>query len=357
MALNETRWIWTETPIAELWRHLGQYRYPPNISRYLAERGIVLTPGVENYVAGSIGQADAYFNAGLSAPIDISPLLLYYGATSLLSGAAALMAGQPLKIESHGMAIGFGAGSAPRVSDVEVVVRNTMGSGLMHLAKVYDDGGVLPSQSAWRVGELLASLPDLKDDVRLCLPSEPPFVLRMQLVQAGPSTASRIQLHEFGGADVDATLARVIDLKTAFLPRQHVNDAVVLYPRVNGDRIHVESLSGAHALLVAHEKGKSLITTNQIVNMLMILFALGNISRYSPGLWHPFVRNDSTGERLLVERFLSLATRWLPNLVLNAIRGESVRFTSEATQYRRAQSPVGREEVSELVREAMDDRT
>ena len=90
--------------------------------------------------------------------------------------------------------------------------------------------------------------------------------------------------------------------------------------------------------------------------MLMILFALGNISRYNPELWHPFVRTDATGERLVVERFLSLATRWLPNLVLNAIRGESVRFTAEATPQQRAQSPVSREEVSELVKEAMDDR-
>ena len=182
VSLNENRWIWTETPIAELWRHLGQYRYPPNINRYLAERGIALTPGIENYVAGSIGQADAYFNAGLSAPLDISPLLLYYGATSLLSGAAALMAGQPLKIDSHGMVIGPGASSVTRVSDIEVVVRNTNGSGLKQLVSVYDIDCELPAQSAWRIGELLASLPDLKDeDVRLCLPSEPPFVLRMQI--------------------------------------------------------------------------------------------------------------------------------------------------------------------------------
>jgi hypothetical protein len=356
LAPNETRWIWTETPVAELWRHLGQYRYPPNISRYLAERGLVPASGIENYVAGSIGQAEAYFTAGLSAPLDISPLLLYYGTTSLLSGAAALMTGQPLAIDSHGMAISPSAGSAARVSDVEVVVRNTNGSGLKHLASVYDVGCALPPQSAWRVGELLASLPDLQEDVRLCLPTEPPFVLRMQMAQAGPATASRIPLREFGSADVDATLARVADLKAAYLQPQSVSNAIVLYQRINGKRIHVESLSGAHALLVCHQKDKNLVTTNQIVSMLMALFALGNVSRYSAELWHPFVRTDSTGERLLVERFLSLVVRWLPNLVLNSIRSESVRFTAEATPEPRAPSPVSREEVGELVKEAMSDR-
>ena len=81
----------TETPELEQWRLLGQFRYAPNIRRYLAEHGLIPAfHGIEDYVCGSIGQAEAYYQAARVAPLDISPLLLYYGTTSLLAGAAAL---------------------------------------------------------------------------------------------------------------------------------------------------------------------------------------------------------------------------------------------------------------------------
>jgi hypothetical protein len=60
--------------------------------------------------------------------------------------------------------------------------------------------------------------------------------------------------------------------------------------------------------------------------LLMSLYALGYISRYRPELWNPFVRNDATGERMVVERLLSIALRYTPNLVLNVIYNERLSF-------------------------------
>ena len=58
----------------------------------------------------------------------------------------------------------------------------------------------------------------------------------------------------------------------------------------------------------------------------MGLFALGTLSRYHPSFWNPFVTRDSTGEKLIVEKFISVARRQIPNLVLNLLEGEQISF-------------------------------
>lgn len=353
--MPDIRWIRTETPEAEQWRQLGQYRYSPNVRRYLAERGLIpAAAGIEDYVSGSIGQAEAYYNAAKVAPLDISPLLLYYGTTSLLSGAAALMRGHPLPIDNHGMAVSAPAG-VTRMSDVEVVVRNTRGSGLHELAGIYGNSPHLPGQSKWTVGELLASLPDLKDDVQLCIPEATPFALRLDTVRKGSFELERILLTEFGMGEINTTLARVVGFSGAYLRPQHVADAIVLYRKINGIPISTESLSGQTVLLVGHDKGGTLNTPGQVLTVLMALFALGSVSRYNPTLWHPFVRTDATGERLLIERFLSLVIRWLPNLVLSAITHEWTRFTSQTLERPRGLETLTEDDLRSMIKETVSE--
>src|SRR5699024_12616874 len=47
-----------------------------------------------NTIIGSFLQANEYFKASKSANLQISPLLLYYGATNLLLGLTSLMTGK-----------------------------------------------------------------------------------------------------------------------------------------------------------------------------------------------------------------------------------------------------------------------
>jgi hypothetical protein len=64
------------------------------------------------------------------------------------------------------------------------------------------------------------------------------------------------------------------------------------------------------------------------ISIAMALYALGFVSRYRPELWNPFVRKDQSGERLLIERFLSVAKRKLPNLLLDRLSGTRTVFTN-----------------------------
>jgi hypothetical protein len=89
--------------------------------------------------------------------------------------------------------------------------------------------------------------------------------------------------------------------------------------------------------------------------MLMALYALGQVSRYNPALWHPFVRTDATGERLLIERFLTLATRWLPNLVLSAVTKKWTRFTTVAVQPVRGLAMLTKDDLRQMVEGIVSD--
>ncbi|HZH29203.1 MAG TPA: hypothetical protein VEY11_00295 [Pyrinomonadaceae bacterium] len=110
----------TDEPKAEQWKLLGQYAYPTNIQRFLNERSATADTETANYIAGSIQQSSAYFLASESSPLDISPLLLYYGATNLLSGISAMLVGVKLLTKHHGMQLHLPSAANPQIRDFEV---------------------------------------------------------------------------------------------------------------------------------------------------------------------------------------------------------------------------------------------
>ena len=97
------REIFTESPEEDLWRELLQYSYRANVSRYLKEHSLDEDENTINTIIGSFLQANEYFKASKSANLQISPLLLYYGATNLLLGLTSLITGKRPEIKNHGM--------------------------------------------------------------------------------------------------------------------------------------------------------------------------------------------------------------------------------------------------------------
>jgi hypothetical protein len=327
----------------------------PNIRRYFGDRGIAATGAVDDHVAGSMAQAEGYFQASAHAPLDIRPLLLYYGATSLLSGVAALLKGAPPPIKHHGMTIEIG-GAHGRVSEVKVLIRNTHGGGLGLLAEVFGVASELPSKSEWSVGELLASLPDLKDDVHLCVSGLAPYALRLDVVRKIGFEVERVSQRELAGSSVEDVLSRIKGFATSYLQPQASQGGILLLRKVGGLDLTTESLAGQRTLLLGHDKNGSLRVPGQLLTMLTVLYALGMISRYNPTLWQPFVRTDATGELLLIERFLALASRWLPNLALSAVDGRWIRFTSEIVRSPQGMEALSKEDLKLMIREAIESK-
>ena len=128
------------------------------------------------------------------------------------------------------------------------------------------------------------------------------------------------------------------------------NEYFILRHKMAGKDIAKISFSGQPYLQAGYVKNGKLLTIPTILNMYIALFALGSLCRYHPEIWSPFVLNDSTGEKLLVERFLYYARRIIPNIVLDTIYGKKVSYVTEKYVAKDTIKLVSEHEVQELVK-------
>jgi hypothetical protein len=328
--LSKATHVPTENPARDQWRLLAQFSYPTNIRRHLQKRGLtsVDTKTVE-FIAGCVRQAEAYFAAADDSPMDISPLLLYYGATNLLAGIAGLLVGAVPKVANHGMKLRLPASTGHRIADVEVVPLNPKEGALQQFHDTFSGGATLANGTAWTVEEVLCSIPDLKQDSERCYPTALPYVIPIEMVQRSGVVLERIVPSDLSRYPTPQdAFSRVLNFDKAYLAPQCGKqiDYTILHRKLGGTELGTYSIFGQKHLQIGHKKGGHLLSPNQEIIMYMGLFALGHISRYRPEIWTPFVRGDETGEILVIERFLAICHRYLPNLLLNAIQAERIQF-------------------------------
>jgi hypothetical protein len=335
MQMNVIR-IATDEPKAEQWKLLGQFAYPTNIQRLHSERNITADTETVNFIAGCIQQSSAYFSASEAAPLDISPLLLYYGATNLLSGMSAMLEGAKPPTKHHGMQLYLPGTDNPRIGDFEVRPSRPHDGALQHFCNVFSNKCAITNGGKWSVKELFGSIPDLVQDFESCYQGSLPYCIPVKVMwekkHAIEFTYERIAMSELEKfpSPQDA-IDRIADLKDAYLtPRYNIPSASVpLYYREPRKEIGAYSIFGRKYLPLAHIINGQRLYPSQLILMFMGLYALGYLSRYYPDRWNPFVRNDSTGERLVVEKFLAMCQRYFPNLVLNEVRQARVQFVYE----------------------------
>jgi hypothetical protein len=346
--------IRTENPRADQWKWLARFGYPLTIKRQLTERGHTNQEDeLVDFIAGCFRQSEAYFSASGSAPLDIAPLLLYYGATSLIAGTAVLLTGEHFAAHRHGMLPRRGTGN--RIADTVLDPQNTKDSALHYYARVFSDGCDLRggSQWAWTLEEVLGSIPDLRRDFESCYQGAVPFTVPVQIIRKPRMSVERIVREELVKYPTPQDVfGRIVGLEAAYLPVQRANSAdhVSLHPRKGAKDIGIYSTMGQKHLQLAHMKNSQLLSPDQIILMLMGLFALGHLSRYHPETWNPFVRRDDSGERLVVERFLEICQRYLPNLVLNRIEGARLQFVHDIEHPVDDTSALTAEDVEKIAR-------
>jgi hypothetical protein len=357
IAIVTTILIHTENPKAEQWRRLARFNYPLTIERFLTARSHS-NPDEKlvNFVAGCFRQAEAYFVAGDNAPLDIAPLLLYYGATNLLAGAAALLTGEHFAVRGHGMTLNLEAGD--RCADVLIIPKASHGSGLPYYAQVFSSGCDLHGGArwAWTLEEVLASIPDLKSYFESCYEGSEPFAVPVRIIRKARLTVERVYSEEVAKhQNPQEIFDRIVGLQASYLPIQRgsSDNYMSLHPRKGSADIGVYSIMGQKNLVLAHRKNNELINPDQIILLLMGLFALGHLSRYYPERWNPFVRRDDTGERLVVEQFLEICQRYLPNLVLNRIEGTRLQFVHDIESPIDETSTLTTSDVEEIARRVL----
>lgn len=350
------RIIHTESAAQEQRRILSQYAYGQIVMRFLEGRGFAVEDTTVNYITGCIRQSDAYFTSARRAPLDISPLLLYYGAANLLGGVAALLQGSRLQIKSHGMKVDNPPDLSAGIGQVEITPQLGTGSGLQLLAAAFFPGTRFPNAEPWSLAELFGSIPDLQTEYTALFPDLPRYVIPVETLRHSGTDVERVRLSDLGSDD-RGIFDSIPGFRDIYTGSHSVNqsDYIILRRRLGAiSELGVYSVSGKRFLSVGHKKGSALIALEPMLIVFMILYGLGYLSRYHPQFWNPFVRSDETGERLLVERFVNVAERILTNLVLNVLEGERLVFINKHQAEMRSERLHEEEEVRLLVREEVE---
>ena len=352
-----TRTIFTEQPEEEQWHMLLNFAYPNNINKFLAEKRITPPPGLADSVAGCITQAHEYFRASKEASLATSPMLAFYGAENLMRGVCALRSASVAAIMSHGMTI-TGTAAPPRIGDFAVSTFARTNTALAHFVQVFSSGGVSIPKSEWSILELLASIPELKDEFEACYPKEQALTIPVQMVKRRTDQLERIRPADLSRfpSPTDA-LTRVEGFLGAYLMPQisPQMDYIVLRRKLGSQEIGEFSISGQKFLSLAHLKGADSITLPPVIRFFLGLFGLGFISRYRPEVWATFVRNDSTGERHLIEKFVALSRRIVPNMCLSHIHESRIVFSKDAEGLLDLTKTISQDELKKMISDAAGD--
>lgn len=86
----------------------------------------------------------------------------------------------------------------------------------------------------------------------------------------------------------------------------------------------------------------------------MGLFVLGYLSRYQPMIWSPFVRNDYTGEKRVIEKFINISKRVIPNMILNFIYKTDFYFVKEIYEPINLSKTVSEDRIREILKEEIN---
>lgn len=358
--------IFTEEPEQDLWRELLQYSYKSNIRRYFEERGFQIDENTNsnnnfdvlaNAIAGALLQADEYYKASKSVSLHVEPLMLYYGTTNLLYAMSILITGEAIKINNHGMRIEVDA-NLRHMADTKVKFFGVADGGVHIFAKnlgfdkdlcYYGQGGP-DGKDCWTLGDYLDSIAEICGDFNRCYAGRKSHVLMLDVVKTTDGIVEKISIEKDEEIDID----KIEEFSKAYLIPSigHTLEGkkhLVLRRKLGGKTIEQNSYSGQPYLRIAHEISGKMITLPEELNLYISLFVLGNLCRYYPEKWYPFVAQDSTGEKLLIEKLLYYSRRMLPNIVLNRIEGQSISFVSDKYVPDDRIRLVGDHEVKEIV--------
>ena len=352
--------VFTEEPEQELWRSLLQFSYKENIQRYFidhkipmsisSENGDSITDDIANCIGGALLQAYEYYKASRNVSLQVEPVLLYYGTTNLLYAMSILLTGTVPHISNHGMHIEVNS-TESFIADTALRFDHQSDGGIHRFAKDLGFHKNLCEFQPWCLGDFLDSIAEISTDFERCYPQRKSHVFLLDVVKTPEGMVEKICTEEESVLDF---IKHIEGFSDSYLSPQigrdrQGNEYLVLRHKMNRKDICQISYSGQPYLQVAHKRNGKLITITKDLNMYIALFALGSLCRYHPEMWNPFVTQDSTGEKLLIEKLLYYSRRILPNIVLNRIMNQQISFVSDKYVPEDRIHLVGEHEVREIV--------
>ena len=348
--------VFTEKPEDELWRKLLQYTYKAKIKKYFADNSIDVEDTEERLcetITGSLLQAHEYYCLSKSATLHTSPLLLYYGTINLLLGASTLLSGMELDIEGHGMKV------------IEDSSSNDIGSTKIHFISP-KTGGInvfnqrlessicpLTDLDDLSIEEILLSVPEIYLEATQCYTENDSYCIPIEQVLTEDGSVERISFQGKSQDVIVALLNRVSGFSKSYLTptfsQRETEITAILRHKYLQDSISYQSLTGQPYLIVSHtNKGKNIVLPQWIM-MTAALFGMASLCRYYPQIWNPFIRLDEKGEKLLIEKFIGITRRKLPNIILSMIEKCEYSFENKKYEPNNQIKVLGEHEIKALI--------
>lgn len=353
--------IYSEYPENDLWRELLQYSYEANIKRYLSKKQISSDEETINCIAGSFLQAFEYYKSAKQADIQIAPLLLYYGSSNLFYGMINLLSGNINKIENHGMKLLIPS-KMTFIADADIRFVSPTNGGVNVIGRKIGFNSDLTVSGNWKLKEFLDSVAEINADYTHCYDLQAGRIAMLDVFNTPDGKAEKIYFTEENKETFTSLFSEIEDFDKSYLRITIANEYqtnrkyFVLRHNLLGKDISDISYSGQPYLRAGHKKNGKLITIPTMLNMYIALFALASLCRYHPERWSPFVQKDTTGEKLLIEKFLFFARRMLPNYILNHIANEKVQYTSNRYSEKNTIKLVGEHQVQEIVERKLQEQ-
>lgn len=350
----------SENPENDLWREILQYTYEANIIRHAKKHGKEIDEDTIACIAGSLLQAFEYYKSSKEANLQIAPLLLYYGSTNLLYGMANLIKGEINHIENHGMKI-FIPDKMEFIADTNIRFLSHKTGGVHVIAQVLGFNEDLTGFGDWELRDFLDSIAEIGREYNTCYDNHNSRIAMLEVINTPEGKVEKIYYNEENKQYTQQLLGDVAGFSKSYLQPIDSKDFnnntyFILRHKLNGKDLSEISYSGQPFLRASHVKKSRIITLPTILNMYITLFALASLCRYHPEKWSPFVLKDTTGERLLIEKFLFFARRIIPNIVLNKIVDNDVQYTSKKYEPTDTIKLVGEHQVQEMVKKELNSR-
>ena len=350
----------SENPENDLWREILQYTYEANIIRYSKKHRKEIKADTIACIAGSLLQAFEYYKSAKDANLQIAPLLLYYGSTNLLYGMANLIKGEINHIENHGMKI-FIPDEMEYIADTNIRFLSHETGGVHVIAQVLGFHEDLTGFGDWELRDFLDSIAEISREYNTCYDNHNSRIAMLEIINTPEGKVEKVNYNEENKQYTQQLLENVTGFSKSYLhpvdsKKFSNNTYFILRHKLNGKDISEISYSGQPFLRASHVKKSKVITLPTILNMYITLFTLASLCRYYPEKWSPFVLKDTTGERLLIEKFLFYARRIIPNIVLNKIVDNDVQYTSQKYEPTDTIKLVGEHQVQEMVRKELNVR-
>jgi hypothetical protein len=268
---------------------------------------------------------------------------LYYGASNLLNAVGVLKTGNSLGIEGHGMTVSV----SEDIGGISLKTNNPSSGALQKYSSIFSNGLEIADGSDWSFKEVISGVFDLKDDFEATYPEESSISIPVEVLKQKNSDLYRIPLKEISEDKIN--FASIDGFSENYLRPNKANNYLILRRKLNSkDDCCRYSLLGKRYFSQSFNKGGGK-TPSPIMMYHMGLFILCSACRYSPAVWHPFILKDQTGERHLVDKFLSLAFRHFPQLVLESLLGERIIFSKENKQDVDLRNEFSKEEIEQIV--------